>query len=69
MYNSTKLIHHQYFVAPDWPGGIFASQTMAGSRSGGIIAATWATLVNNGMDGYKQMTKAVVETTIFLAKG
>ena len=38
-------------------------------RSGGIIAATWATLVNNGLEGYREMTRAVVETTLFLAKG
>ena len=35
-------------------GGIFVSPTMAGSRSGGIIAATWASMMNNGLEGYIQ---------------
>lgn len=59
----------QYYVSTDWTGGIFISPTMAGSRSGGIIAATWAALVNNGMDGYRKATKDIVETLGFLVKG
>ena len=35
----------------------FFSLTLAGSRSGGIVAATWAALVNHGMEGYIEATK------------
>ena len=62
MYSSNEYIHYQYYVAADWSGGIFVSPTMAGSRSGGIIAATWATLMNHGLDGYTKTTKEVVST-------
>ena len=51
MYREKKYVHHQYFVSTDWSGGIFVSPTMAGSRSGGIIAATWASLMSYGQDG------------------
>ena len=30
------------------------------SRSGGIIAATWASLMNHGWDGYTEMTRSIV---------
>ena len=30
-------------------------------RSGGIIAATWASLMHHGWDGYTEMTKKVVD--------
>jgi hypothetical protein len=29
----------------DWPGGIYATPTISGSRAGGVIAATWAAMV------------------------
>ena len=63
MYSDKKFIHHQYFVSTEWTGGIFISPTLAGSRSGGIIAATWAALVNHGLQGYVEASRAILETT------
>lgn len=54
MYATPELRHAQYFVAPEWTGGIYGSPTIAGSRSGAVIAACWATLVSMGADGYKK---------------
>ncbi|ROT82894.1 putative sphingosine-1-phosphate lyase 1-like, partial [Penaeus vannamei] len=34
MYRSPEFRHYQYFVTPDWPGGIYGSPTIAGSRPG-----------------------------------
>eukprot|EP00095_Tigriopus_kingsejongensis_P003316 maker-scaffold612_size124412-snap-gene-0.23 protein:Tk03316 transcript:maker-scaffold612_size124412-snap-gene-0.23-mRNA-1 annotation:"sphingosine-1-phosphate lyase 1-like isoform x2" len=62
MYKKKDYIHYQYYVSADWTGGIFASPTLAGSRSGGLIAATWACMVNHGLDGYRESTKKVVST-------
>ena len=33
MYSDKKFIHHQYYVATEWTGGLFVSPTLAGSRS------------------------------------
>ena len=63
MYSDNKYIHHQYFVSTEWTGGIFISPTLAGSRSGGIIAATWAALVNHGFQGYVEASRAIFEAT------
>ncbi|XP_050982126.1 sphingosine-1-phosphate lyase 1 [Labeo rohita] len=62
LYSDRKFRHYQYFVAPDWQGGIYASPSMAGSRPGGIIAACWATMMHMGEKGYVDATKKVVET-------
>lgn len=62
LYSDKKFRHYQYFVAPDWQGGIYASPTIAGSRPGGIIAACWATMMYMGEKGYVEATKKVVET-------
>ena len=73
MYSSKEFIHHQYYISADWTGGIFVSPTLAGSRwgpmastasrSGGLVAATWAALVNFGLDGYTEATRRMVQAS------
>jgi len=41
-HSNSNLRRYQYFNVPDWSGGLYASPTAAGSRSGGLTAATWA---------------------------
>ncbi|XP_020350536.1 sphingosine-1-phosphate lyase 1 isoform X1 [Oncorhynchus kisutch] len=62
LYSDKKYRHYQYFVAPDWQGGIYASPSVAGSRPGGIIAACWATMMHMGEDGYIKATKKIIDT-------
>lgn len=62
LYSDTKYRHFQYFVAPDWQGGIYASPSVAGSRPGGIIAACWATMMHMGESGYVEATKNIITT-------
>ena len=69
MYSSNKFIHHQYFVSADWTGGIFISPTLAGSRSGGMIAATWAALMNHGYSGYVEATRNLINTADKVKEG
>ena len=63
LYRDKKYCHNQYFIQPDWSGGIYASPTFAGSRSGAIIAATWAALLYHGKEGYNNYAKKIVNTT------
>ena len=63
MYANKELCHRQYFISPNWEGGIYGTPSMAGSRPGGLIAATWATLMYMGEDGYVNATKSIVSTT------
>nr|XP_058154964.1 sphingosine-1-phosphate lyase 1 isoform X2 [Dasypus novemcinctus] len=66
LYSDKKYRNYQYFVATDWPGGVYASPTMAGSRPGGISAACWATLMHFGESGYVDATKQIIKTSRFL---
>nr|CAD7434008.1 unnamed protein product [Timema monikensis] len=63
LYSEPKYRHHQFCVTTDWPGGVYGSPTVNGSRAGGIIAACWATMVSFGLNGYVDATKKIVETT------
>ncbi len=66
LYNSHDLRRYQYFVMSSWPGGLYASPTMLGTRSGAPIAAAWAALKTIGRDGYMMMAEAVMKTTHFI---
>ena len=45
LYRNEELRSHQYFAYGGWPGGLFGSPSLTGSRPGGMIAAAWAALV------------------------
>ncbi|CAL8299712.1 unnamed protein product [Merluccius merluccius] len=62
LYSDKKYRHYQYFVAPNWQGGIYASPSIAGSRPGGIIAACWATMMHMGENGYVDATQKIIST-------
>jgi sphinganine-1-phosphate aldolase len=57
-----SLRHFQYFATPEWPGGKYNSPGIAGSRSGGLMAAAWASMVSLGQEGYLKYAKAIFET-------
>jgi glutamate/tyrosine decarboxylase-like PLP-dependent enzyme len=60
-WRSIEDMRHQIFVATDFPGGIYASPTMIGTRPGGPIAAAWATLQSFGADGYLALAKQAAD--------
>ncbi|KAG8821002.1 hypothetical protein FRC17_009949 [Serendipita sp. 399] len=60
MYRNNELRQYQYFVSPDWAGGVYASPSIAGSRPGAIIAGTWAVMQYMGEDGYLASCKSIM---------
>lgn len=54
LYRDMSYMRHQFFVETRWPGGIYVSPGIAGSRPGGPIAAGWASLMAMGRDGYRK---------------
>ncbi|MES1917823.1 MAG: hypothetical protein MHM6MM_009529, partial [Cercozoa sp. M6MM] len=51
MYRDASWRRHQYFVTPEWMGGIYATPTITGSRAGGLLASTWAAMMRMGTRG------------------
>ena len=62
-FRSKTLRNAQYFYLTDWSGGKYTSPGMEGSRSGGLIAATWAAMVQLGHQGYLRYAKEIFETS------
>ncbi len=69
LYRDAELRKHQYFAYTDWPGGIYVSPTMAGTRPGGAIAAAWAVMNRLGHEGYLDIAREVMDTARQLRRG
>ena len=57
------LRNSQYFYLTDWSGGKYCSPGMDGSRSGGLLAATWAAMVHLGRSGYRGYAEQIFATS------
>jgi sphinganine-1-phosphate aldolase len=62
-FRDKALRNSQYFFLTDWSGGKYCSPGIEGSRSGGIIAATWAAMMSIGRDGYLGYAKKIFDTS------
>ncbi len=61
-FRDAALRNAQYFYLTDWSGGKYCSPGIDGSRSDGLLAATWAAMVTYGRDGYREHARAIFET-------
>jgi sphinganine-1-phosphate aldolase len=61
VYRNHGLRAYQFFTETGWPGGLFASPTMLGTRSAGIIASAWAIMMHLGENGYRNLAVRTVE--------
>ncbi|KFD55255.1 hypothetical protein M513_03896 [Trichuris suis] len=68
MYRSRHYMRQQYFSQPNWPGGIYATPTFAGSRSGAVVAGCWATLLRFGSRGYIEATRSIIHTARYIER-
>ncbi len=62
LFRPKSLRREQYLLIDDWPGGAYASPGMGGSRSGGLISATWASMLSFGKAGYRAIAQDIFRT-------
>ena len=62
LFRDKALRNSQYFFVPGWTGGKYMSPGIEGSRSGGLLAASWAAMVQLGRDGYRRYAEAIFST-------
>lgn len=61
-FRDRALRNSQYFFNTAWTGGKYCSPGMDGSRSGGLLAATWASMVSLGRAGYLDYARQIFST-------
>lgn len=69
MYRDTSFLHSQYSVQTDWPGGVYATPNLGGSRAGSNIATCWAAMMYYGGNGYVDNTRKVISTSRYIESG
>jgi len=60
MYRDAGLRRYQYSIMADWTGGVYGTPAVAGSRSGAILAGTWAAMQYIGQSGYLESCRTIV---------
>jgi glutamate/tyrosine decarboxylase-like PLP-dependent enzyme len=61
LHRTKELRKYQTFVFDDWLGGFYASPNLQGTRSGLPMAAAWAVMSHLGIEGYVELTRAVLD--------
>ncbi len=62
LFRDKSLRNAQYFFQPGWSGGKYMSPGIEGSRSGGLLSATWAAMVQLGREGYLEYARQIFAT-------
>lgn len=68
-YRNLDYLRYQMFVYQDWPGGVFASSALLGTRPGGAYAAAWGVLQYFGKAGYRKLAEETLEAVNRLKAG
>ncbi|MDH3754669.1 MAG: aminotransferase class V-fold PLP-dependent enzyme [Acidimicrobiia bacterium] len=69
LYADRDVLERQHFIFDDWPGGLYASATTAGTRPAPPIAGAWATLQHLGHDGLLDKARVVRDATRAMLDG
>jgi glutamate/tyrosine decarboxylase-like PLP-dependent enzyme len=68
-HRSQATMQYQIFMYDAWPGGVYGSTAMAGTRPAAPIAAAWAVMNYLGEAGYLRLQRIVLETAQQLRAG
>ncbi len=63
LYRDNEVRKSQFYIYTDWPGGIYASPSVMGTRPGGAIAVAWTILKMLGKEGYMELVNGMMSTT------
>jgi glutamate/tyrosine decarboxylase-like PLP-dependent enzyme len=63
LFRDRALRNSEYFFQTAWTGGKYCSPGIDGSRSSGLLAATWAGMVATGRDGYLRFAQDIFDTS------
>ena len=69
LFRHKALRRKQFTSITDWTGGLYISPSMAGSRSGGVVATAWCSMLHLGEAGYLALTDRMMKATQRLIAG
>lgn len=69
VFRDAELRRAAYFASADWPGYTVINASVQSTKSGGPVAAAWATLQHIGLSGYDEVVRRSVEAARRLRVG
>lgn len=69
LYRNKELRQHQLFACARWTGYTIINSTIQSTKSGGPVAAAWATLQYMGDQGYLEIAERTLKATRLLLEG
>ena len=66
LFKDEKIKLHQHYINLEWSGGVYATPTLMGSKSGGLIASTWASLLYIGREKYVELATQIRNNLNFI---
>jgi len=63
-YRNSEMRNKQFYVYTEWPGGLYASPSVSGTRPGGAIAGSWAVMNYMGQSGYQNYARQTMEAAL-----
>ena len=69
LYRDKEIRKAQLFACARWPGYTMVNTTAGSTKSGGPLAAAWATLHFVGDEGYMELARKKIEATRAIAEG
>ncbi|MDX1666814.1 MAG: aspartate aminotransferase family protein [Saprospiraceae bacterium] len=61
LYRDMSYLRHQFYVTADFPGGVYATSSLLGTRSGGPLATAWAAIQSLGAEGYLRWADRIMD--------
>jgi len=69
IFKDAEIRKYHFYTTTFWCGGLYASPSMTGSRSGGILASAWAAMISMGEDGFMKSARRCQDTFDEVVKG
>lgn len=69
LHRNKELRQHQIYTCASWTGYSLANATVQSSKTGGPMAAAWAVLHHVGQDGYRAMSKDLLDAKNKVVEG
>ena len=68
LFRDINIKKYQHFINKDWCGGVYATPTILGSKSGAVIAGAWASLLLRGHNNFKIISDKINNNLRYLVE-
>ena len=66
LFRNYQLKKFQHYINKNWKGGVYATPTLMGSKSGSIIASTWCSLLMIGKQQYTDYAIEIQQNLLYI---